>query len=98
MIMSFVITHLDNRNVCNRVWYPMLDHFGLRRRRLYETRHTAATLLMAAGENPEWVERQLGHVNTEMLFKVYRRFVPNLTRRDSSAFENLITNKTGDKS
>ena len=89
--------HLDNRNVCNRVWYPMLDNLGFNRRRLYETRHTASTLLMAAGENPEWVARQLGHVNTEMLFKVYSRFVPNLTRRDGSAFENLITN-TGEKS
>lgn len=90
--------HLDNRNVCNRIWYPMLDHLGLKRRRMYETRHTAATLWMAAGENPEWIARQLGHINTEMLFKVYSRFVPNLTRRDGSAFENLVTNKTGDKS
>ncbi len=81
---------LDNRNVCNRVWYPMLDYLGLKRRRLYETRHTAATLWMAAGENPEWIARQLGHVNTEMLFKVYSRYVPNLTRRDGSAFEALI--------
>lgn len=89
--------HLDNRNVCNRVWYPMLDYLGLKRRRMYETRHTAATLLMASGENPEWVARQLGHVNTEMLFKVYSRFVPNLTRQDGSAFENLITN-TGEQS
>ena len=36
-------SYLDNRNVCNRVWYPMLDYLGLKRRRLYETRHTAAT-------------------------------------------------------
>jgi len=88
---------LDNRNVCNRVWYPMLDLLGLKRRRLYETRHTAATLLIAAGENPEWVARQLGHVDTQMLFKVYSRFVPNLTRRDGSAFENLVgSNEGGD--
>lgn len=81
---------LDNRNVCNRVWYPTLELLGLKRRRLYETRHTAATLWMAAGENPEWIARQLGHVDTQMLFKVYSRFVPNLTRRDGSAFENLV--------
>ncbi len=86
---------LDNRNVCNRVWYPMLDYLGLPRRRLYETRHTAATLWMAAGENPEWIARQLGHVNTEMLFKVYSRYVPNLTRQDGSAFEALIREKQG---
>jgi len=87
---------LDNRNVCNRVWYPMLDLLGLKRRRLYETRHTAATLWMAAGENPEWIARQLGHVDTQMLFKVYSRFVPNLTRRDGSAFESLVGIKGGD--
>lgn len=85
--------HLDNRNVCNRVWYPLLELLELKRRRLYETRHTAATLWMACGENPEWVARQLGHVNTEMLFKVYSRFVPNLTRQDGSAFEMLVNQK-----
>ena len=45
----------------------------------------------AAGESPEWIARQLGHTTTEMLFRVYSRYVPNLTRRDGSAFERLIT-------
>ena len=53
-------------------------------------RHTAATLWLAAGENPEWIARQLGHANTEMLFKVYSRYVPNLTRQDGSAMERLL--------
>ena len=53
-------------------------------------RHTAATLWLAAGENPEWVARQLGHATTEMLFKVYSRYVPNLTRQDGSAMERLL--------
>lgn len=88
---------LDNRNVCNRIWYPMLDLLGLKRRRMYETRHTAATLWMASGENPEWIAKQLGHVDTQMLFKVYSRFVPNLTRRDGSAFENLVNNTEGEE-
>ena len=68
----------------------MLRHLGLRRRRPYQTRHTAATLWLAAGENPEWIARQMGHTTTEMLFRVYSRYVPNLTRRDGSAFDNLI--------
>ena len=53
-------------------------------------RHTAATLWLAAGENPEWVARQLGHTSTEMLFKTYSRFVPNITRRDGSAMDRLL--------
>lgn len=81
---------LDHNNVTKRVWYPLLRTLNLKQRRPYQTRHTAATLFLASGENPEWVARTLGHSTTEMLFKVYSRYVPNLTRQDGSAFERLI--------
>lgn len=83
---------LDVDDVTNRVWYPLLRYLGIEPRRPYQTRHTAATLWLGAGENPEWVARQLGHSSTEMLFKTYSRYVPNLTRRDGSAINNLLTN------
>lgn len=82
---------LDAKNLTNRVWYPLLRYLNVRRRVPYQTRHTAATLWLAAGENPEWIARQMGHTTTEMLFRVYSRFVPNLTRRDGSAFEKLLS-------
>ncbi len=53
-------------------------------------RHTAATLWLASGEAPEWIANQLGHNSTEMLFRVYSRYVPNLTRRDGSAMERML--------
>lgn len=84
---------LINRNVTGRIWYPTLDRLGLRRRRPYQTRHTAATLWLASGENPEWIARQMGHSSTQMLFRIYSRFVPDLTRRDGSAFERLSASK-----
>lgn len=85
-------TPLDNDNFCHRVWYPLLRHLGMEKRRPYQTRHTCATLWLPAGENPEWAARQLGHVNTLMLFKTYSRFIPNLTRQDGSAFDSLVSN------
>ena len=81
---------LDNKNVTNRVWYPLLRHLDLPQRRAYQTRHTAATLWLAAGESPEWIAKQMGHTTTEMLFRVYSRYVPNLTRQDGSAFDRLM--------
>ena len=81
---------LDVNNVTKRVWYPLLRYLELEKRNPYQTRHTAATLWLASGEAPEWIARQLGHSNTEMLFRVYSRFVPNLTRQDGSAFERLL--------
>lgn len=73
---------MNYNNVSRRVWYPLLDRLGLKRRKPYQTRHTAATLWLACGENPEWIARQLGHSTTKMLFSIYARYVPNLTRRD----------------
>jgi integrase len=93
---------LRHNNITKRVWQPLLKLLGLEYRRPYETRHTAATLWLASGEAPEYIARQMGHTTTEMLFRVYSRYVPNLTRQDGSAFERLVssqmpTNKTINK-
>ena len=84
---------LDNKNFSDRVWYPLLRHLGLEARRPYQMRHTAASLWLASGEAPEWIARQLGHSSTEMLFRVYSRYVPNLTRQDGSAMERLLASQ-----
>lgn len=44
---------IDAHNFCNRIWYPLLRYLGMEKRRPYQTRHTAATLMLAAGESPE---------------------------------------------
>ncbi|RFO96385.1 integrase [Rhodoferax lacus] len=90
---NMVGTPLDNKNFSERVWYPLLRHLDLTPRRPYQLRHTCATLWLASGEAPEWIARQMGHTNTEMLFKIYSRWVPNLTRQDGSAMERLLASK-----
>lgn len=82
---------IDEKNFCTRIWKPMLEDLDIPYRRPYDTRHTAATLMLAAGESPEWIANQLGHSNTKMLFSVYSTFVPNLTRNDGSAMDRLLS-------
>lgn len=84
---------IDNKNFSDRVWYPLLRHLDLAKRRPYQMRHTAATLWLASGEAPEWVARQLGHSSTQMLFLVYSRYVPNMTRQDGSAIDRLLATR-----
>jgi len=38
----------------------------------------------------DWIAKQMGHATTEMLFRVYSRFVPNMTRQDGSVFERML--------
>lgn len=90
---NMVGSPLDNKNFTDRVWYPLLRHLDLEERKPYQMRHTAATLWLASGEAPEWIARQMGHTSTEMLFKVYSRYVPNLTRQDGSAMERLLASQ-----
>lgn len=90
-------TPIDAHNFATRVWYPLLRYLEIDKRRPYQTRHTTATLMLASGENPEWIAKLMGHANTQMLFTVYSRFVPNLTRQDGLAITGLL-NSRGQKS
>lgn len=50
---------------------------GVRYRNPYQTRHTYASMMLSAGENPLWVVTQMGHRDTEMIIKHYGRWIPD---------------------
>ena len=76
----------DVANLRNRVWYPTIAKAGMRKRVMYQTRHTFASLLLSYGEDPLWVARILGHTSTEMLYRHYGKFIRNRMRRDGMKF------------
>jgi integrase len=77
---------VDIGNLRKRTWYPALVSAELKRRTMYQSRHTFGTLMLSAGENPNWVARMMGHTSVEMLFKKYSGFIPNVTHQDGTAF------------
>ena len=85
---------INPHNFCNRIWQPLLRFLDIPYRRPYQTRHTAATLMLAAGEAPEWIAMVLGHTSTQLLFTVYSSYVRHLTRRDGTAIEQLLHGAT----
>jgi integrase len=95
VFVNMLGTPLCHNNVTKRVWYPLLCLIGLPKRNPYQTRHSCATLWLASGESPEWIANQMGHANTEMLFRVYSRYVPNLTRQDGSAANKMFSGVIG---
>ncbi len=56
-------------------WIPALKKSGLRYRNPYQTRHTYASMMLTAGENPVWVAGQMGHSDTSMIFRNYGRWI-----------------------
>ena len=79
------------------LWTRVMKKSRLKYRRMYETRHTFASWALAAGETPEWVARTLGHVDTSMVYRTYGRYIPNLTRKDGSAFEKRFCEEKNEK-
>jgi integrase len=49
--------------------------------RLYDLRHTFASLLLAASAPITYVSAQLGHVNPSTTLRYYARWIPNKGRR-----------------
>lgn len=82
---------LSIQNFASRDWKRILAAAGLSTRAPEQLRHTAATLMLAAGEAPTYVARMLGHSDCRMLFSIYARFMPGaLGRADGSAIERAI--------
>lgn len=57
-------------------WDQALRRAGIRARTPYQCRHTFASWMLSAGENPVWVARMMGHSSPTMTFRVYGRWIP----------------------
>lgn len=66
-------TDAQIRKTC---WQYLLKLAAVRYRNPYQTRHTYASTLLSAGENPWWLAAQMGHVDVEMIFRHYGRWIP----------------------
>jgi integrase len=42
-----------------------------------QTRHSFATNALSCGENPLWIAKAMGHRDTDMIIKVYGKFIEN---------------------
>jgi integrase len=63
---------------------------GLRVIQFHEIRHTAATLMMSAGENPEIVRQRIGHENVTTTLAMYTHALPEDQRRGADRLAALI--------
>lgn len=57
------------------LWMPLMKRSKVPYRNPYQVRHTYASTLLTAGQNPWYVAQQLGHEDVEMVFRTYGRFI-----------------------
>jgi integrase len=68
----------------------ILDLAGLPRIRLYDLRHPAATIALAAGVSPKVVSEQLGHASTPFTLDTYAHVLPHLQDEAAANMEAML--------
>jgi integrase len=81
---------LEFSNIRERHFRPLLIALGLPKIRMYDLRHTCASLLLAAGESIKVVSERLGHVNPTVTLNVYCHVLPGMQAQASDRLDSLL--------
>jgi integrase len=82
---------LQERNIDQRHFKPLLTKAGIMGNvRLYDLRHTCATLLMANGVSPKVVQERLGHSDISMTLNVYSHVQPDMQEAATERLSKLL--------
>jgi integrase len=73
-----------------RHFKPLLQSACLPSIRLYDLRHTAATLALSAGVSPKIVSEQLGHASVAFTLEVYSHVLPHMQETAAMKVEALL--------
>ena len=58
--------------------------------KLHDARHTFASLLIAAGEDPKRIQSYLGHASITVTFDIYGHLLPGSERESAERIEAFL--------
>ena len=77
-----------------RAWEPAIRKSKMRHRLFKQLRHTFASIMLTAGEDPEWISKHMGHTNSVLFRKVYARFIddmiPDAGKKAAAIYTQLL--------
>ncbi len=88
-------TPLSIPDLTYRYFRPILEKAALLRIRLYDLRHSCATLLLIAEENPKVVSERLGHSNIALTLNTYSHVLPTMQQKATERIERMLDSASG---
>ncbi|WP_079475581.1 tyrosine-type recombinase/integrase [Marinococcus halophilus] len=86
-------TPISHRNIL-RTWYrrtkPLFESEAVRPIRMYDLRHTHASLLLKANVHPKIVSERLGHSSVRMTLDTYSHVIPSLQKEVAEKFGHAL--------
>ena len=88
---------LHYRNLTQRHYKKILERAELKDAGfvLYSLRHSCATLLLSAGENPKIVAERLAHTSVKMTLDTYSHVLPDMQQAATDKLETMLYRKFG---
>jgi integrase len=90
LVFKTVSGHPMNADCLAKHFRSIIKMAGLPRIRLYDLRHTAATLALAAGVSPKVVSEQLGHASTAFTLDTYAHVLPHMQDEAAAKVEAML--------
>lgn len=85
---------IDRDRVSRSSFKRLLRKADLPDIRFHDLRHTAATLLLEAGEHPKVVQEMLGHSSITLTLDTYSHVLPSMQKEAAARMQNILTAAT----
>lgn len=86
---------IDNNNLVRRHYEPALRRAGLRKIRFHDLSHTYASLLIAQGEHPKYIQNQMGHSSINVTMDVYGHLMNTVNQESAKRLDSTIFKNNG---
>ena len=77
-------------NLLYRRFFPALRRAGLPRMRFHNLRHTYASLLIAQGEHPKYIQSQLGHSSINVTMDIYGHLMETVNHEAAGKLGKVV--------
>ena len=88
---------INHNNMVIRHFVPALEKAEIEKIRFHDLWHTYASLLIMQGENPKYIQKQMGHANVTVTLNIYAHLMDKVNPEAACRLENNIFNANGHK-
>jgi integrase len=88
---------MNATNMVVRNFFPALRRAGLPQIRFHDLRHCYASLLIAQGEHPKYIQSQMGHSSINVTMDIYGHLMDSVNQRAASRLGRAVLGKEADQ-
>ena len=94
---NLIFSQLDGKpllpDTVTHSWIKLVRRIGLGGTRLYDARHSHASLMLKQGTHPKIVQQRLGHASIQITLDTYSHVAPGLQEAAANRFDEMVSTR-----